>query len=150
MRLAAVMRVRSVLTSAVLLWLVQPATATSDIECAASANDDVSMDFIFGGGIAGVQYLRVKGQNWSDPGYQDPDTRPIYVTAANDADREDENTIVANLAETQDGPVIATLRTLKSAHPHERPETLTAMALVSAGVFWMKGVGEWTVRCETP
>lgn len=150
MRSVVVMKVCCLFAGAMFLWLAQPAMATSDLQCSAGVNDDVSVDFIYGAGIAGVQNLRVKGQSWSDPGYEDTSAKAIFVVAANEADREDDNAITADLAETQGGPVIATLRTLKSVHPHERPETRTAMALASAGVFWMKDVGEWTVRCDVP
>lgn len=120
--------------------LVQPAMATADLYC---NGDGVVMDFVFGAGIADVRSMAAAGRKWETPPFSaSPAPEPIYVTGANDSDGDDK--IVADFGSIENGMVIATLRTFK-LHGTEKRD-----GRVSGGVFWMEGVGEWIVTCESP
>jgi hypothetical protein len=133
---------RPLAAAAILSSLAVPAGATGDLYC---GGNGVSMGFVYGAGIASVQYMEAAGRQFATPGeYMKAEEEPIYVIASNDGDYAD--TIVADFSAKKGGPVIATLRTFKAT---ERG-THAQHAYVSGGVFNLKGAGAWTISCYSP
>lgn len=125
-----------------------PACATSDLNCYGKdqGGREVSMNFEWGAGIASVFEMTVVGEVFVTPGELSPKgARAIIVRHAND-DAMNER-IGADFSLSQDGAIVAGLRTYKFQH---KARVDWDDNRVSAGVYWFKDIGEWQVLCDTP